>query len=163
MSLKLRVPQATKQGYIECDPNGCFDWSFPTSNLRRGRVQGGGNISPAITTIQSILVYEMSKKFSIRKRTPTDRQKKLRPNGKGWTFVQLEDGKIAWVRIRKLTERECFRLMDVSDEDIDKIQAAGISGSQQYKMAGNSIVVACLEGIFRNLFTTEQVESSTLF
>lgn len=55
-------------------------------------------------------------------------------------------------RIRKLTPRECFRLMGVSDTDIDKIQAAGISKSQQYKMAGNSIVVNCLAAIFRQLF-----------
>lgn len=56
------------------------------------------------------------------------------------------------IRIRKLTPRECFRLMGVSDADIDKIQAAGISKSQQYKMAGNSIVVNCLAAIFKNLF-----------
>lgn len=55
------------------------------------------------------------------------------------------------VRIRKLTPRECFRLMGVSDADIDKIQAAGISKSQQYKMAGNSIVVNTLAAIFRQL------------
>ena len=55
-------------------------------------------------------------------------------------------------RIRKLTPRECFRLMGVSDADIDKIQAAGISKSQQYKMAGNSIVVNWLAAIFRQLF-----------
>ena len=54
--------------------------------------------------------------------------------------------------VRKLTPRECFRLMDVSDGDIDKIQAAGISKSQQYKMAGNSIVVAVLYHIFRKMF-----------
>ena len=55
-------------------------------------------------------------------------------------------------RIRKLTPRECFRLMKVSDEDIDKIKAAGISDTQQYKMAGNSIVVSVLEGIFTQMF-----------
>ena len=55
-------------------------------------------------------------------------------------------------RIRKLTPRECFRLMGMRDDDIDKIQAAGISNTQQYKMAGNSIVVDVLEAIFRNLF-----------
>lgn len=55
-------------------------------------------------------------------------------------------------RIRKLTPRECFRLMGVDDADIDKIQAAGISNTQQYKMAGNSIVVDNLFYIFRNLF-----------
>ena len=55
-------------------------------------------------------------------------------------------------RIRKLTPRECFRLMGVSESDIDKIQSAGISKTQQYKMAGNSIVVDVLYYIFRNLF-----------
>ena len=55
-------------------------------------------------------------------------------------------------RIRKLTPRECFRLMGLSETDIDKIQQTGISNSQQYKLAGNSICVPVLEGIFRNLF-----------
>ena len=65
--------------------------------------------------------------------------------------------------IRKLTERECFRLMDVNESDIDKIQDSGVSRSQQYKMAGNSIVVACMEGIFFNLFSNEEQEQLTLF
>lgn len=55
-------------------------------------------------------------------------------------------------RIRKLTPRECFRLMGMNDNDIDKIQQSGISNSQQYKMAGNSIVVNVLEEIFKKLF-----------
>lgn len=56
------------------------------------------------------------------------------------------------VRIRKLIPRECFRLMGVNDAEIDRIQAAGISKSQQYKLAGNSIVVNCLAAIFKQLF-----------
>ena len=60
MSLKLKIPQATKLGYIECDPNGCFDWTYPTSKLRRGRVQWGGHISPTITCHpECIYVYEV--------------------------------------------------------------------------------------------------------
>lgn len=55
-------------------------------------------------------------------------------------------------RLRRLTPRECFRLMDVSEQDIDTIQAAGISNLQQYKLAGNSIVVACMTEIFKKLF-----------
>ena len=43
------------------------------------------------------------------------------------------------------------RLMDVSDSDINKIQAAGISDTQQYKLAGNSIVKAPMMGIFKNM------------
>ena len=66
-------------------------------------------------------------------------------------FKVIEPQELSY-RIRKLTPRECFRLMGVSDADIDKIQAAGISKSQQYKMAGNSIVVNCLAAIFRQLF-----------
>lgn len=54
-------------------------------------------------------------------------------------------------RIRKLTPTECLRLMKVSDEDIAKMKSAGISDSQLYKMAGNSIVVGVLEAIFRNV------------
>lgn len=59
-------------------------------------------------------------------------------------------------RIRKLTPRECFRLMGVDDSDIDKIQAAGISNSQQYKLAGNSIVVDVLYYIFRQMFINDK-------
>ena len=55
-------------------------------------------------------------------------------------------------RIRKLTPRECFRLMGVDDADIDKIQASGLSNSAQYKLAGNSIVVDVLYHIFRKMF-----------
>ena len=54
--------------------------------------------------------------------------------------------------VRKLTPRECFRLMAVSDADITKIQASGVSKSQQYKLAGNSIVVSALFHLFRKMF-----------
>lgn len=68
-------------------------------------------------------------------------------------------------RIRKLTPRECFRLMDVDDADIDKIQGAGICNSQQYKLAGNSIVVNVLYHIFRKMFidTENEQQQLTLF
>ena len=65
-------------------------------------------------------------------------------------------------RIRKLTPRECFRLMDVDDADIDKIQGAGISNSQQYKLAGNSIVVNVLYHIFRKMFVEQGNEEQQL-
>lgn len=68
-------------------------------------------------------------------------------------------------RIRKLTPRECFRLMGVDDADIDKIQTSGISNSQQYKLAGNSIVVDTLYHIFRKMFCEKKNENlqQTLF
>ena len=93
-------------------------------------------------------IKQTRKACGFARHTPSKQSLSMRPTGKGWMFVKTEDEKLAWVRIRKLTPRECFRLMDVDEEYIDKIQAAGISDSQQYKMAGNSIVVACMEGIF---------------
>lgn len=57
-------------------------------------------------------------------------------------------------RIRKLTPRECFRLMGVKDEQFDKL--SGLSNTQLYKMAGNSIVVDVLMAIFKNLFLSDE-------
>ena len=45
----LKIPQATKKGYIEVPIGGCFDASYPKSKTRRGRVQGGGYICPTLT------------------------------------------------------------------------------------------------------------------
>lgn len=53
-------------------------------------------------------------------------------------------------RIRKLTPRECGRLMGVSDEDIDKMAEVN-SNTQLYKQFGNSIVVDVMCAMFRNL------------
>lgn len=54
-------------------------------------------------------------------------------------------------RIRKLSPIECFSLMGFAREDFFKVKKAGISDSQCYKQAGNSIVVDVLEAIFRNM------------
>lgn len=53
-------------------------------------------------------------------------------------------------RVRKLTPRECWRLMGFTDEQFDKVQPH-MSNAQLYKQAGNSIVVPVLEGIFTKL------------
>lgn len=79
-----------------------------------------------------------------------------------WTgnFVKCEpvlDGKSP---IRKLTQKECWRLMDFSDDDYERARKAlneklykgtDRSGSQLYKQAGNSIVVNCLAEIFKQM------------
>ena len=62
------------------------------------------------------------------------------------------------MRIRKLTPRECFRLMGVSEPDIDKILNSGISNSACYKLAGNSIVVDVITAIFDKLFVNTEQE-----
>lgn len=73
----------------------------------------------------------------------------------------LDKGKWANARIRKLTPRECFRLFGLREAEIDTIQAAGISNAQQYKMAGNSIVVDVLYHIFRKLLVDTKADPGT--
>ena len=55
------------------------------------------------------------------------------------------------MRIRKLTPRECFRLMSFNDKDFEKAEKVN-SKTQLYKQAGNSIVVKVLEEIFSKIF-----------
>lgn len=54
------------------------------------------------------------------------------------------------LRVRKLTPKECWRLMGFDDEDFDKASKVN-SNAQLYKQAGNSIVVNVLESIFKEL------------
>ena len=60
------------------------------------------------------------------------------------------------LRIRKLTPKECFRLMGFSDEDFEKSAQVPTSNAQLYKQAGNSIVVNVLEEILKELFINEK-------
>jgi len=60
-------------------------------------------------------------------------------------------GVVENLRIRKLTPKECFRLMGVKDEDFDKVKV-NQSDSSLYHLAGDSIVVNVLMAIFRELF-----------
>ncbi|NFR85783.1 MULTISPECIES: DNA cytosine methyltransferase [unclassified Clostridium] len=64
--------------------------------------------------------------------------------------VVVEGGKNMEYRIRKLTPKECWRLMGFKDEQFNKA-AKVCSNSQLYKQAGNSIVVNVMEAIFKKL------------
>ena len=55
------------------------------------------------------------------------------------------------IRIRKLTPRECWRLMDFDDADFDAASAV-VSDTQLYRQAGNSIVCNVLVAIFGQMF-----------
>lgn len=56
------------------------------------------------------------------------------------------------LRLRRLTEKECFRLMGFDDSDCDILKDNGISMTQIYKQAGNSIVVDVLEELFSSIY-----------
>lgn len=61
-------------------------------------------------------------------------------------------------RIRKPTEKECWRLMGFTDQDHDRA-AKYTSASARYKQAGSNIVVACLIAIFSSLFLEDGYKS----
>ena len=96
---------------------------------------------------------------------PSDRtsgiptEQRLEPNTKGLcntlTTVQKDnyvaEPKQINLRIRKLTPKECFRLMGFDDEDFYKAEGVN-SNTQLYKQAGNSIVVDVIEEIYEKLF-----------
>ena len=57
----VKIRQATSQGWIGLpftNMPGVADLSFPTSKLRRGRVQEEGGVSPTITTTGGLYVIE---------------------------------------------------------------------------------------------------------
>ena len=66
----------------------------------------------------------------------------------GGREVKIEDKG----RYRKLTPKEYFRLMGFTDSDYEVLASNGISKTQIYKMAGNSIAVTMLEHLFRKLY-----------
>ena len=72
---------------------------------------------------------------------------------------RLDDSNNA--RIRKLTPRECWRLMGWKDDRIDKVMDGAISNTQLYKQAGNSIVVNVLEAVFREMFINQLDRKAT--
>lgn len=69
--------------------------------------------------------------------------------------MKIKDGD----RYRNLTPTEYFRLMGFTDADVDILVANGISKTQLYKMAGNSIPVKMLEHLFAALYPKDEKQA----
>jgi len=164
---KVAIRQATKKGYIECEIGGVADLSYPESKTRRGRVQDGGNICPTLTATETgVRRIESVNEFNNKPKERFFRQaldtfndsdaeygdtidafnKRVNKSGCSPTLTTRPEGfKTAIlpvtndIRIRKLTPKECFRLMGFSDENFEAAENV-VSNSQLYKQAGNSIV-----------------------
>ena len=161
----VKIRQATKDGSIECEIGGCFDASYPNSKTRRDRVQDKGNICPTLTAQNQEVVRikkplllggvgkenEFGKQYRQGNRVYSSDACAMalgsQPVGNAGGNSYLYN---VGYRIRKLTPRECGRLMGVSDEDIDKMAAVN-SNTQLYKQFGNSIVVDVMCAMFKNL------------
>lgn len=134
-------------------------------NPQRGRIDSPSGCSPALNTCQGGGLEPKILIGAIRGRNPdipTSRQsglpteQVLEINKTGCsntlTSVQKDNVIIDNIRIRKLTPRECWRLMGFTDIEFDCAKFSGVSNTQLYKQAGNSIVVDVLVAIFRELF-----------
>ena len=142
----LNIANATKTGYLFCPVGGVYDMSYPNSKLRRGRVQEGGEVCPTLTCAPDNIQLLDSIEYT--------------------NDMEDTNKKVKNIRIRKLTERECFRLMGLKDEEIDKILDSSLCRTRLYKMAGNSICVPVLTNIFRTMFidkNSEVGQSNKLF
>lgn len=118
-------------------------------NPQIGRVYANSGIGPTLNTMQGggrepkIVVYPHGfNKGGVKDISPTVTAGSFDQN----TFVMSSP------RIRKLTPRECWRLQAFPDELFDKAQASGMSDSQLYKQAGNSVTVNVIEYIGSLLF-----------
>lgn len=149
----VKIRQATKEGSIECEIGGCFDASYPNSKTRRGRVKDKGNTCPTLTA-QNQEVVRIEKVGQISS-DGSQCGTVISDNGISANLVAGTHGYAnshiaTQYCIRKLTPRECGRLMGVSDEDIDKMAVVN-SNTQLYKQFGNSIVVDVMCAMFKNL------------
>lgn len=131
MKNTIKIRQAVKKGYIEMESGQVCDTSYPTSKVRRGRVQGEyGNISPTVTCETGICrIYKEEK--------------------------ETEDMGVHY-SIRKLLPEECFVLMGLDYDDVKKCRAVGLSDAELYKQAGNGIVTNCIELIAERLYQNQE-------
>ena len=126
------------------------------------RIYDENGIAVSVTTAfrPSILVREATKKGfkeaydgdSVNLAYPESETRRGRVGEQVAQTLQCNDsmGVVEIPRIRKLTPKECFRLMGFDDEDFDKAALVN-SNAQLYKQAGNSICVPVLENILKNL------------
>ena len=152
MNVVIKIPQATKQGYIECEVGGVADLSYPNSKTRRGRVQENRTISPTITATETGICRIEKADGCYTNQSPSFTRAPLEGLSRTLKADSHPAGVYDGIRIRKLTPRECFRLMGFSDQNFDAAKNAGISKSQLYKQAGNSIVVDVLYYIYVELY-----------
>lgn len=149
----ILVKQATKKGFVECKNGGVADLSYPESNTRRGRVQENGMVSPTLTTtcagisrIEKVgqISSEGSQCGTVVGDNGLFQTTYAETHGYANPHIYTE------YRIRKLTPKECWRLMGYKDSDFGKAEQVN-SNTQLYKEAGNAIVKSCLMAIFSQL------------
>lgn len=160
---KILIKEATKKGYDEAFEGDSVNLEYPTSTTRRGRVGKGVAQTLTVSCNQGVVVKDKNDKIIRvgKTRSGGERSEILSPEGicSSLTATDYKQPKqiLYLLRVRKLTPKECFRLMGFEDDCINVLIDNNISNTQLYKMAGNSIVVDVLEEIFVELFNLRYI------
>jgi DNA (cytosine-5)-methyltransferase 1 len=135
----IQIKSATSKGYEEATEGDSINFSVPNSETRRGRV--GKGVAQTLDTQcnQGVIIDDTNLGFSKEPIYYYENAPTLRSERFGLKTIEN-------YQIRRLTPRECFRLMDFPDTF-----TWPVSDSQAYKQAGNSIVVNVLYKILKNL------------
>lgn len=135
----LKIKSATSKGYEEEIEGDSINFSVPNSKTRRGRV--GKGVAQTLDTAcnQGVIIDDTNNFNEENKRIYNNYSPSLRSERFGLKTIDN-------YKIRRLTPRECFRLMDFPDTF-----TWPVSDSQAYKQAGNSIVVNVLAKIISRL------------
>ena len=148
----IKVKSATSKGYEEATDGDSINIAFSNSETRRGRV-GNGVAQTLDTACNQAVVMQLNPSKESGGKQPYQQNRVYDING---INPALNAGQETWggnaiintnYQIRRLTPRECFRLMDFPDT----FDFSVVSDSQAYKQAGNSIVVNVLYKIIKNL------------
>lgn len=149
----VQVKSATKKGYEIATEEDSINFSVPSSETRRGRVGKGVAQTLDTSCNQGVMIGAIRGRNPDNPKSresglPTEQRLEINENGtsNALTTVQKDNVVVTDYQIRRLTPRECFRLMDFPDTF--KIE---VSDTQAYKQAGNSIVVNVLAKIIEKL------------
>lgn len=147
----IKINSATQKGYETATEGDSINFSVPNSETRRGRV--GKQVAQTLDTNcqQGVWIadYHSDEGLRIRKDNISPCMTSSMRDSKEWSpSAETRNPPLVGsnYKIRRLTPRECFRLMDFPDSF-----TWNVSDSQAYKQAGNSIVVNVLYKILKNL------------
>lgn len=130
----ILVKEGTKKGYSEATIGDSINISYPTNIQKRGRV--GKELSQTILTSPNIATLEMYNPYNnkeIKDIAPTQTANCGSTTSSATVLISEKNN--CFLKIRKLTPLECFRLMGFDDIDFFKAKNVGISDTQLYRQA----------------------------
>src|SRR5699024_1270819 len=145
----IAIREATKKVYTVAEPGDSVNISFPDSETRRGRV-GKQTANTLLTGEEQGVVLGVGH-HPFSKKREFNGYGDLSPTLIATDYKAPKTALMSDFRIRKLTPLECFRLQGFTDEQFYKAKNDGVSNSQLYKQAGNSVSVPVIKAIAERL------------